>query len=229
VSGRPAPALYLITDRRATAGRPLADVVARALDGIARAGASGDAVAVQLREKDLDGGALLALARALRRITAAAGAGLYVNDRVDVALAAGADGVHLGGGALSPSDVRAIAPELAVAVSAHGAADVARAATPPNVNVRFAVLGPIFDTPSKRRYGPPLGTDALHAAASFPIPILALGGVTPQNAESCFLDGARGIACIRAVLEAPDPSEAVMAFLRRALPYCNLQYAPPLT
>src|SRR6185295_19955362 len=128
-------------DRHATAGRPLVEVIARALDGTMRAGAPAGAVAVQLREKDLDGRAMLALARELRRVTAAAGAGLYVNDRADVALAAGADGVHLGGTSLSPAEVASFAPELAVAVSAHGPADLARAGAAANVG--FAVLGPI--------------------------------------------------------------------------------------
>jgi len=224
VSARPVPALYIVTDRHATAGRPLTEVLARALEGIARAGVAGAAVAVQLREKDLGGAALLALARDVRRITAAAGAGLYVNDRADVALAAGADGVHLGGGSLSPFEIQSIAPELAVAISTHGEADVADVANVADVasvaktagtpNLAFVVLGPVFDTPSKRGYGPPLGTGVLRAAAKLPVPIVALGGVTPENARSCFLDGARGVACIRAILAALDPAEAVAAFLR---------------
>jgi len=226
---RRAPALYIITDRRATAGRPLTDVVARALTGAARAGAPGDAVAVQLREKDLEGGALLALARELRRITSATGASLYVNDRVDVAVAAGADGVHLGGTSLTPSEVESIAPDLAVAISAHGVTDIARAAGDNGANVRFAVLGPIFETPSKRKYGEPVGARVLVDAVRFPVPILALGGVTPQNAASCLVDGAHGLACIRAVLEAPDPADAVAAFFRIIIKYCKLHYLEHLT
>jgi len=227
VSARPVPALYIVTDRHATAGRPLTEVLARALEGIARAGVTGAAVAVQLREKDLGGAALLALARDVRRITAAAGAGLYINDRADVALAAGADGVHLGGGSLSPFEIQSIAPELAVAISTHGEADVARGAGAPNL--AFVVLGPVFDTPSKRGYGPPLGTGVLRAAAKLPVPIVALGGVTSENARSCFLDGARGVACIRAILAALDPAQAVAAFLSTARPYCDLHYAHRLT
>lgn len=86
------PRLYLITDRHATGGRPLRDVVAAALHG---AGPAASQVAVQLREKDLPARALVELARELRAITTAAGAGLFINDRVDVALAVNADGVHL--------------------------------------------------------------------------------------------------------------------------------------
>jgi len=236
-----APALYIITDRRATAGRALGDVIARALEGVARAGAPGAAVAVQLREKDLDGGALLSLARELRRITAAAGAALYVNDRVDVALAAGADGVHLGGTSLSPSEVARIAPGLAVAVSAHSVAELAArvgsslagshvdANAAANAKIRFAVVGPIFDTPSKRKFGEPVGLKVLTEALRFPVPILALGGVTPENAASCLTDGARGVACIRAILEAPDPADAVVQLFRQISAYCHLHYVEHLT
>jgi len=202
------PRLYLITDRRATAGRPLVEVVRRAL-----AGAPPGAVAVQLREKDLEGGALLALARELRAVTRDAGAALFVNDRVDVALAAGADGAHLGGRALRPADAARIAPatELALAVSTHARAEVEAARACPAV--RFAVFGPVWETPSKRRLGAPVGLDALRAARQAGLPLLALGGVTPTRATECRAAGADGIACIRAVLEADDPSAAVRALL----------------
>jgi len=201
-----APRLYLITDRRATAGRPLLEVVRAAL-----AGAPGGGVAVQLREKDLGARALLALARELRDVTRDAGAALFVNDRVDVALAVGADGVHLGGGSLGPTEVARFAPGLPVAVSTHGRAEVEAAARA--ANVAFAVFGPIWDTPSKLPYGPPLGLEALRGAVRFGLPLLALGGVTAARAGACLATGAAGIACIRAVLEAPDPAYVVRSFL----------------
>ena len=140
------PRLYIVTDRAATGNRPLVEVLARALGGIAGSGLAPGDVAVQLREKDLDGRALVELARPLRDVTAAAGVALYVNDRIDVALAVGADGVHLGGTSLSPADVRVLAPALAIAVSAHRIADVEAGAG----QASFAVFGPIRDTPSKR-------------------------------------------------------------------------------
>jgi thiamine-phosphate pyrophosphorylase len=204
-----APRLYVVTDRHATNGRPLADVVRAALSGVPPAARG--AVAVQLREKDLEARALLALARELRAITRDAGAPLWINDRVDVALASGADGVHLGGRALVPADVARVAPGLAVAVSAHARADVEAARRAPNV--AFAVFGPIWDTPSKRAYGPPLGVEALREAASVGVPLVALGGVTPALAPACLAAGATGVACIRAVCQAPDPAAAVRAFL----------------
>ncbi|HSZ81010.1 MAG TPA: thiamine phosphate synthase [Polyangia bacterium] len=203
-----APRLYFITDRHATAGRALTDVVRAAL-----AHAPAD-VAVQLREKDLDGRALTALAHELRALTRAAGAALYINDRVDVALAVGADGVHLGGRALAPADVARVAPALAVAVSTHTRAEVEAAARAPNV--RFAVFGPVWDTPSKRPYGPPVGVDALGDAATVGLPLLALGGVTSARVAEARAAGAVGVACIRAISAADDPGTALAALLAGA-------------
>jgi thiamine-phosphate pyrophosphorylase len=204
-----APRLYLVTDRRATNGRPLVDVVRAALSGVPAAARG--AVAVQLREKDLEGRALLALARELRAVTREAGAGLWINDCVDVALAAGADGVHLPGHGLAPADVARVAPGLPVAVSAHARGDVEAAAREPNV--AFAVFGPIWDTPSKRAYGPPPGLEALRDSVAVGLPLVALGGVTSGTAAACRSAGAAGVACIRAVCEAPDPAAAVGALL----------------
>jgi thiamine-phosphate pyrophosphorylase len=204
------PRLYLVTDRRATAGRPLVEVVRAALAG-APADARG-AVAVQLREKDLGGRALFELARDLRDVTRDAGAALFINDRVDVALAVGADGVHLGGRSLAPADVARIAPGLAIAVSTHARGEV-EAAARQNAAVRFAVFGPIWHTPSKRPYGPPVGVPALRDASAVGLPLLALGGVTAARVPACVEAGAAGIACIRAVLEADDPGAALAHLL----------------
>lgn len=205
---RGAPRIYLITDRRATNGRPLGDTVARALDGV---DAPEGAVAVQLREKDLPGAPLLALARDLRAVTAARGARLFVNDRVDVALAAGADGIHLGGGALDLSDVTAIAPGLEVAVSTHSHAEADRFGADPRVS--FLVFGPVFETPSKRPYGPPLGLPALGevCAGGKGRRMVAIGGISGDRAASCRAAGAAGVAVIRAVLAADAPGQALAA------------------
>jgi thiamine-phosphate pyrophosphorylase len=207
------PRLYLITDRKATGGRPLVDVVATALTGIAGSGLDPADVAVQLREKDLPGRALTALGHALRATTAAAGVRLFVNDRIDVALAVGADGVHLGGTSLAPAEARAIAPMLAVALSTHGLVDV-RAAVADPARAAFAVFGPIRDTPSKRAYGPPLGLGALAEAArlSAPmLPLLALGGLDARDVPEVLDAGAHGVACVRPVMAATDPADAVQS------------------
>jgi len=205
-----APRLYLITDRQATGGRPLPEVVAAALRGI-RGLASGD-VAVQLREKDLEGGALAAMARALRSVTADAGAALYINDRIDVALAVGADGVHLGGGSLDAVTAAGIAGDLAIGVSVHGPAEVAALRAAAGDRVAFAQLGPIHDTPSKRRYGAPLRIAAITEASRAGIPIVAVGGINPGNVRALRAAGAHGVACIRAAMTASDPAAVVTAF-----------------
>jgi thiamine-phosphate pyrophosphorylase len=201
----PAPRLYLITDRAATGGRSLEQVVAAALEG---AGAQAPQVAVQLREKDLGGRELLALARSLRAVTAAAGAQLFVNDRVDVALAAGADGVHLGGRSLAPADVRRLAPQLRIAVSTHTRAEVERAAA---AGAHFVVFGPVFETPSKP--GIFTGLDQLAQVVALGVPVLGLGGIDEKNAHRCILAGASGVACIRSVMSPTKIDKAVSSLL----------------
>jgi len=209
-SGPPVPRLYIVTDRAATGGRPLAEVVEAALAGAGPGGLRPGDVAVQLREKDLGGRALRELAGALRDITRAAGAALFVNDRVDVALAVGADGVHLGRASLSPRDVRALAPSLAIAVSAHAPSDLEGLAG----IAAFAVFGPIRDTPSKRAFGPPVGLDALRAAAARGVPLVAIGGLNAGDVPEINEAGARGLACIRAVMSAADAAAAVTTLAR---------------
>jgi len=202
-SARPDPrqwGVYLVTDRGQTAGRPLLDVVGAALDGGVRA--------VQVRERDLPTRALLALAAALRRLTATAGAALLINDRVDVALACGADGVHLPADGMAVADARTLlGPAPLIGVSTHAPAEVAAAAA---AGADFAVFGPIFDTPAKRAYGPPLGLDALAAArAAAPrLPLLAIGGLDQQRVAVARAGGADGVAVIRAVMGAADPRYA---------------------
>jgi thiamine-phosphate pyrophosphorylase len=212
VVGGAVPLLYVVTDRHATAGRPLVDVVRAALAGLPAEDRGG--VAISLRDKDLDVRALVALARELGAVTRAAGARLFVNDRLDVALAVGADGVDLGGRSLTPADVARVAPTLAVAVSTHDRAEVEAAARAGNV--RFAVFGPVWDTPSKRALGTPVGLEALRAASVLGLPLLALGGVTAERAAGAWAAGAAGVACIRAVLEAVDPGAAARALMRPA-------------
>jgi thiamine-phosphate pyrophosphorylase len=202
-----APWLYIITDRRLTGGRPLVEVVAQALGG---AVAAKGRVAVQLREKDLGGRELFELARALRAVTAAAGAPLFVNDRIDVALAAGADGVHLGGGSLSPAQARRIAPAMRIAASTHNEAELQAAAA---AGVDFVVFGPVFDTPSKPDPGAVTGLDGLARACRHRVPVLALGGIEPENAQACLATGAAGLASIHSVISATNSAQRVSAFL----------------
>ncbi|GIV60894.1 MAG: putative thiamine-phosphate synthase [Rhodothermaceae bacterium] len=193
---------YLITDRKRTRERPLVEVVDRACRSGIRA--------VQLREKDLPGRALYALAKDLRAVTAAHGALFFVNDRLDVALAAGADGVHCPEAGLRPSDVRALAPALRVGVSVHSVEAARRARED---GATFLLFGPVYATPSKRKYGAPQGLDRLRAVvAAVDIPVLAVGGVTPARARACLDAGAAGIAGISSVLGAASVEDQVRAW-----------------
>ena len=197
------PRLLVITDRRETRGRPLVETVRGALAGGARL--------VELREKDLEGGALFALAESLGAECRRAGARLLVNDRIDVALAAGADGVVLPADSF-PIDVarRLLGPTKLVARSTHSAAEVERAF---HEGCDFVLFGPVYETPSKAAFGPPQGIEALRAAARFAIPVYAVGGVTAGNASAVLQAGAHGIAVIREAMAAEDPATAVARLL----------------
>ncbi|MBI3621198.1 MAG: thiamine phosphate synthase [Nitrospirae bacterium] len=200
-------ALYLITDRRLTGGVPLPDAVADA----ARAGAC----AVQLREKDLSTRELLDLARQVRERTAAAGATLFINDRVDLCWAAGADGVHLREDSL-PTDVvrRLVGVERFIGVSAHSMEAAVRAEAQ---GADFVLFGPVYDTPSKRAYGPPQGVDRLaEVAARVRVPVFAVGGVTAARVPELLGAGAHGVGVISAVFGAGDVFRAAEA-MQRAL------------
>jgi thiamine-phosphate pyrophosphorylase len=203
-----APQVYVVTDRHATAGRDLVGVVGAALAALRDFPAA--RVAVQLREKDLPGGVLLEMALRLRAVTRAAGARLFVNDRIDVALASGADGVHLGEAGLAVADVRAVAPAVDLAVSSHDRPGVEVAAAH---RVSFAVFGPVFDTPSKRGLLTPRGVQTLEMVCEYPVPVVAIGGIDASNTNDCIRSGASGVACIRHVMSAPDPEAALRSLL----------------
>jgi thiamine-phosphate pyrophosphorylase len=167
---------------------------------------------VQLREKDLDGGPLLAIADSLVRLCRRHGAKLLVNDRIDVALAAGADGVVLPAASF-PTDVarRLLGPGRIVARSTHSAEEVSRAA---GEGCDLALYGPVFETPAKAGFGEPRGLGGLGAAASgASIPVYAIGGIDAGNARSAIAAGAGGVAVIRAVMAAADPAAAVTGLL----------------
>lgn len=191
--------VYLITDRRLAGGGDLLRAVERAL--------AGGVCAVQLREKDLGGRELLDLARRMRALTARSGAKLLINDRVDVALASGADGVHLGESSIPPEEARRLlGPGRLIGVSTHGKDQLAAAQA---AGADFAVFGPVYHTPSKAAFGPPLGVDSLRrACVSARIPVFALGGVGPRNINEVIAAGADGIAVISAILAAEDPEAA---------------------
>jgi thiamine-phosphate pyrophosphorylase len=173
---------------------------------------------VQIREKDLPGGQLAALVReTLRRTRALAGADepssarILINDRVDVALTEGAAGAHLGESSLPVNEVKRLiglrGRDFLVGVSCHSL-ESARSAAAGGADYLF--FGPIFATPSKAAFGEPQGVARLaEICGSLTIPVLAIGGITLENAGRCFKAGAAGIAAIRLFQDARDPAAAV--------------------
>lgn len=196
--------LYCVTDRRQTAGRPLLDVVQAALDGGVRA--------VQLREKDLEGGELYALAAQLRDVTARYQARLLINDRIDIALAVEADGVHLGQTSFPVSTARELlGPDKLIGVSTHSVNEISAA-----TGADFIVFGPVYFTPSKATYGEPQGLERLRQAVEqSPAPIFAIGGIKAEHIAEVRAAGAHGIALISALSAAADPSQAAKDLLAK--------------
>ena len=196
--------LYFVTDRKQTAGRPLTDVVHAALDGGLRT--------VQLREKDLDGGALYQLAADLRKLTSDYQAKLLINDRIDIALAVEADGVHLGQASFPVDEARRLlgAGKL-IGVSVHSKQEIMAA-----VGADFLVFGPVYFTLSKATYGEPQGLARLReAVVSSSVPVLAIGGIQNERVAEILNAGAHGIAVISAISAASDPAQATRDLLKR--------------
>jgi thiamine-phosphate pyrophosphorylase len=188
----------------------VADVTARAAAIGAALAAGVDAV--QLRDHGAPGGTLLAAALALRAMTRQYGARLLVNDRLDVARAAGADGAHLPAASFSLADARRLlGPSALIGRSTHAPEEAIAAG---RAGADYVVLGPIFATPSKAAYGAPLGLEALAVAgAACPVPVVAIGGITPERAAEARAAGARGVAVVRAVLDAAAPGAAAAALV----------------
>jgi len=196
--------LCLVTDRSRTRGRDLVTVVGDCL--------AAGLPAVQVREKDLGAGELVALCRRLRAPTRAHDALLIVNDRVDVALATAADAVQRTGASLAIEDMRAVAgARLRIGASVHSLDDAVEAEAK---GADWVVFGPVYDTPSKRPYGAPQGLDALaKLTGRVRVPVIAIGGITPTRVREVRAAGAHGVAAIAAILDTPSPADAVRRFL----------------
>ncbi len=186
--------LYLITDRKQTSF-PLSEAVRLALSGGVRA--------IQVREKDLPVRELLSLSRELRVLTREFGAKLFINDHVDIALAVGADGVHLSHHSMPASAVRKIiGSKMMIGVSTH-TVEEARAAEADGAD--FITFGPIYETPSKSKMGKPVGLEPLREVKkSINIPIFALGGIKGRNIGHVLWAGAYGVSMISAIFGAED-------------------------
>lgn len=196
--------LYLVTDRKTTGDRELTWVLEQALEGGVRA--------VQLREKDLGGHALLELSREVKRLCDRYGAELFINDRVDVALATDAAGVHLAANALPVKVGRELlGPDRKIGVSTHSV-DEARAAA--EAGADFVLFGPVYPTASKLAFGDPQGPAALKTVTDVAsVPVFAIGGIKLEHIPELKAHGTAHVALISAISEAPDPAAAARDML----------------
>jgi thiamine-phosphate pyrophosphorylase len=208
--------LCYVTDRKAFPGTPEAQM--RLLLEKIEAAAGAGVEWTQIREKDLEARVLLWLAQEAKRRVAGR-CRILVNDRLDVAIAAGTDGVHSGERSLRAADAKRFcgshktASEFLVGVSTHSL-EAAREAEANGAD--YVVFGPVFSTPSKLAYGLPQGTGQLaEVCRSVRVPVIAIGGITRDNAQECVRAGAAGIAAIRLFQDADDLS-AILRWLRRA-------------
>jgi thiamine-phosphate pyrophosphorylase len=198
--------LYLITDRK------LFSAACSLYFAIEDALAAGVKV-IQLREKDLSVRELFDVAQWMRDLTNEYEAKLIINDRADVALSVGADGVHLGQQSMPAHVVRKIAGgRLVIGVSAHGV-DEALAAEKSGAD--FITFGPVYETPSKLKYGNPIGIEKVREIKSrITIPVLAIGGIKQERVHELKAAGVDGIAMISAILTAKDIHKTTKEFLR---------------
>lgn len=196
--------VYLITDPTLCGARGVIDVVEMAL--------AGGATMVQYRDPEAKTRALVEEARAILALTKPAGVPLLINDRVDVAVAVGADGVHVGQADMQVADVRRlVGPEPIVGLSITSEADL-------DVSefggVDYLGVGPIFATLTKADAAPPIAIGGLEAvAAKTKIPIVAIGGMHAGNAADAIAAGAAGVAVVSAICAAPDPTAATRELL----------------
>jgi thiamine-phosphate pyrophosphorylase len=192
-------ALYLVTDSRLVGERSLLEIVASAIDG--------GATVIQYRDKDASTRSMVETAGAMVRLCRDKGACFLVNDRVDVALAVDAAGVHVGQEDMPASLVRRlIGPDRLLGVSVHDEAEIIRAE---QAGADYISLSPIFATPTKPDHLQPLGVDGIRRlAAASRLPVVAIGGIHRDNAAQVIRAGAVGICVVSAIIAAMDPGKA---------------------
>ena len=191
--------LYLVTDRALARGRPLVDLVRQAVDG--------GVTIVQLREKETSTREFVDVAKALREMLAPLGVPLVINDRLDVALAVGADGVHLGQDDMPAAAARGLLGKdklLGVSVSTVEEARRAEAE-----GADYLGVSPIYATPTKTDTPSPVGLAGLAAVrAATRLPLVAIGGLHADNLSEVLANGVEGIAVVSAIMAADDPGAA---------------------
>lgn len=192
----PRPILYLITRGATTEATAPDSEEFREIVLQASAASTAGVQLIQIREKQLTARVLFELARAVVDTVHGSSTKVLINDRADIAASAGADGVHLTTTSLTPDVIRkAFGTRFLIGASTHS---LAEARDGFRQGADFAVFGPIFHSPSKATYGPPLGVERLKDAARelTPFPLIALGGISPERVNECLLAGAAGVAGI---------------------------------
>ncbi len=202
--------LLVVTDRHQTNGRPLVPLLQRVF--------TAGAPAIQLRERDLSARELVTLAREVQAVPASRRSQLLINDRIDVAMALEGVGVHLRSNSLPVSVARQLlGAQRLLGISVHA---VEEAVLGESQGVDYIVLGPIYETPSKQMFGPPLGIHTLEKACRLVrIPIVGIGGVTAVRAREMRCAGAFGVAVITAILGADDVESATRELLEAVALY----------
>jgi len=197
--------LYLVTARNQTHGRDLLWVLEAAL--------AGGVEAIQLREKDLGGRELFFLAESARKLTQRYHARLLINDRIDIALAVDADGVHLSTASIPIESARVLlGRQRLVGASTHSLEEAAEAV---RNGADFILFGPVYFTASKAPHGSPQGLATLKKIVEkISLPIYAIGGIKPENITDTRRTGVRGVALISAVMSAADPKDATKKILK---------------
>ena len=191
--------LYLVTDRGLSLGRTTVDIV--------RAAVAGGVTCVQLREKECSTRQFVAEARAVRELLAGTGVPLIINDRIDVALAVGASGVHLGQTDMHIADARrVVGNSMLIGISAECVEDAVRAQAE---GADYIGISPVFATPTKTDTAPALGLHGIALIrAAVSLPLVGIGGVKPGNAADVLRAGCDGVAVVSAIVSAPDPQQA---------------------
>jgi thiamine-phosphate pyrophosphorylase len=196
--------VYLITDRKRFPEDRLLDSLEAALKGGVRD--------LQLREKGLPLKDLHSLAVVLRQMTERYGARLYINDRVDIALMVEADGVHLPQEGMPANEVKACYPHLLVGVSTHSLNGAKQAKKD---GADFITFSPIFETPSKKEYGPPQGLESLRAVCEeVTLPVLGLGGISKDRVSTVLKQGAHGVGLISGIWNGPDIKQESFEYMK---------------
>lgn len=195
-----------MTDRPLCGARPVEEVVAAAIRG--------GVTLVQVREKELSTRDFIEVARRIRTVTRAAGIPILINDRVDVALAVGADGVHVGQSDMSPADARRLmGPDALIGLSVETLLQVERSEAE---DVDYLGVSPIFCTPTKSELTQAWGLDGLRAVrAMTKRPLVAIGGINVGNAGEIIAAGADGVAVVSAICAAADPESGARALRQR--------------